>query len=137
MLRSRLAPFAIALVFGVVGFAIALGIAKGNPPKPATNVTEIQLFKDRVEPTAVTVKVGETIQFNSKDGRTHDIARGSGGLAGVHTATSETGPSSGQFGADEGYRLTMKDAGTFDFYDKLDPRLSVTVIVYVPKTSTK
>lgn len=136
MLRSRLALVIIALVFGVVGFGVSVGIAKSHTSKPAATVTEIQLLKDRAEPTAITVKVGETVQFNAKDGRTHDIARGSGGLAGVHTATSDTGPSSGQFGADEGYRLTMKEAGTFDFYDKLDPRLSVTIIVYVEKVAT-
>ena len=45
--------------------------------------------------------------------------------------------SSGEFKADEAWRVQFNDAGTFFFHDHLNPKLNILVVVYTPGANYK
>ncbi len=92
----------------------------------------VDLLPDRAEPNTVLIPVGGVVQFNSKDGKTHNIAEGQGDDYDRNHGHTDpgTGVESGAFGADEGYKVTFKQAGTYFFHDHLNPALAISVIAY-------
>jgi len=88
----------------------------------------IGLYSDRADPGEVYLKVGQVLQFNTKDGKTHRIALGEGGTDHEHLSSTN----SGNFGADEGWRVRFDNVGTFYFHDHLNPNINVLVVVYKP-----
>ncbi len=88
----------------------------------------IDLLSDKASPGEVTLPVGQVLQFNAKDGRTHRLALGEGGTEHEHTSQTD----SGNFGADEAWRVRFDKPGTFYFHDHLSPKISVLVVVYQP-----
>jgi plastocyanin len=97
-------------------------------------VHEVALADGQATPSVIIIKVGESVQFNAKDDRQHDIGQGRGNDEahrdlGLQAHEHEKGIQSGPFGPDEGYRVLFSEAGIFDFHDHLNPTISITVIV--------
>ena len=90
--------------------------------------TCIDLRKDDSSPTTVTVIKDSYVQFNSADGKTHNLSLGEGGAEHDHKGIFR----SGNFGADEAWRVQFDDEGTFIFHDHLNPKISILVVVYTP-----
>lgn len=88
----------------------------------------VDLHSDKASPEQVTIIVGEVLQFNARDGKTHRIALGEGGEEHDHTSSSN----SGDFQADEGWRVQFDKPGTYYFHDHLNPNINVLVVAYQP-----
>lgn len=96
-------------------------------------VYEVALKKGIKEPIDLLISTGDYIQFNSKDGREHQI------IQGASTKTEHGGdphvPSpldSGVIKADEGYLLQFNNIGKFEFHDNYDHNITITIIAYDP-----
>ncbi len=103
-----------------------------------TGVHTVDLLGDHASPNEFAIKVGEYIQFNTKDNSTHNIAEGQGAEEG--TSTVEKGHDhgvdfgeSGSFGAGEAYKVKISKVGAYFFHDHVHPAITVTVLVYDPK----
>lgn len=135
---------------GLIGLmAIALGFAGSSKllaTKPVTSAKTcsgicVALTKDGMKPDTLTVKVGEYVQFNSADGEQHNLGIG-GGEDGDHVAHEAEHEhvgdfSSGDFGADEAWRVQFKQVGTYKFHDHYHPKLNILVVVYSPNGTAK
>lgn len=88
---------------------------------------------DAATPNTLAVKVGEYVQFNSNDGRQHQIAQGKGHDFGEDHEHTEGGLESGTFAADEAFKVQFKQRGTYFFHDNLNPKISISVVVYDPE----
>lgn len=121
----------VAIILLFIGLGLLVGFVYNKTlNKPKENIHYISLLADKIEPNAIIIKVGEVVQFNTKDGRIHNIAQGAGaGLGSKHDHT-EGGLESGNFNADEGYRVSFKKVGTYEFHDHDNPKLFVTIVVY-------
>lgn len=136
----------IALIFGVVGFAGAFTLANGKQKdtgnhshtsdkqhvidaKTTVNTDlYVDLQADRAIPDALTVPVGKTVQFNSKDGKKHNLSLGLGGEEHEHAGPFH----SGEFGANEAWRATFTKAGTYSFHDHNNPKINILIVAYLP-----
>lgn len=118
-------------IFAALIILLALGGALFFKSEKSEKVVyTVSLFIDHAQPQELMLKVGEFVQFNSKDGKYHNISSGKGNDYGKdHDHVGEAFVS-GVFGPDEGYLLQFKKAGIFYFHDDLNPKLFVTVVVY-------
>lgn len=88
----------------------------------------IALSKDQTEPQVITVTVGSFVQFNSADGNKHNVAL-------VHSGVQhedEERYESGDFTADEAWKVQFKKDGTYTFADRYNKDIEVSVVVYTP-----
>lgn len=121
----------VAVIFGVVSFAAFWLVGNKQQGFSATSATCpvsvcVALKTDAATPDTISVKLGDVVQFNSSDGKSHSLSTGLGGDEHEHT-----GPySSGEFKADEGWRVKFKEAGTFKFHDHTNPKISILVVAY-------
>lgn len=136
--------YVIIAAFGMSTFvAIIVGLALSSPKitcnrtVPAPNAI-VALQKNAADPSVLSVPVASYIQFNSCDGRPHDIGEGQGDDT-YHQAAhkdehdhAKGGLESGVFAANQGYRLTFKQAGVYHFHDHLNPKITITVVAYDP-----
>lgn len=124
---------AIAASAFVLAAVLGYGLQHRSPLKPKEHpmaqVSQVFLLKDRIDPDTVLVGVGEFIQFNSRDGRSHNLAQGRGNNFG-RDHDHEPGLESGVFGPDEAYRVQIKKPGTYFWHDHAHPELSATVVAY-------
>jgi plastocyanin len=122
--------------FGLAAF-IGSGVVWLNTAKaktlPAPGV-HVSLANDTATPSVVSVKVGESVQFDSKDGLSHNLAQGEGNENGEDHDHTAGGLESGIFSSSEGYKVQFSKAGTYNFHDHLHPNIVVTVIAYTPST---
>jgi plastocyanin len=120
----------VAVVVSIGAFFGGLAIVHHSSAQSASSQegTVVLLRDSKAVPDTVTVKVGQTVQFNSADGKSHDIASGPGGHEHEHTA----GIRSGKFSADEGWKVTFSKPGTYYFHDHLNPEISILVVAYNP-----
>jgi plastocyanin len=88
---------------------------------------------DAADPNTLAIKVGEYIQFNSNDGKQHQIAQGKGHDFGEDHEHIEGGLESGTFAADEAFKVQFKQQGTYFFHDNLNPSITISVVVYDPE----
>ena len=108
----------------------------------------VALRSDGMDPSELAVKVGQFVQFNSADGKSHNISQGKGadeGSAANHEDTdtdhgAHDSPhdhvgeyASGDFGADEAWRVQFNQIGTFRLHDHYNPDLNILVVVYDSK----
>ena len=96
-------------------------------------IYQVSLSKDKAVPNELAIKLIDKVQFNSKDGKFHNIAQGRGndyGQAHEHFEGTGTSIESGRFGADEGYIITFHKTGTYFFHDDYDPNIFITILVY-------
>lgn len=92
-------------------------------------IHEISLLSDKAVPDVLSIKLGELVQFNSKDGRDHNMAQGEGDEFEKSHSHNEQAIESGRFGPDEGYRLELKKVGVYHFHDHYNPAVYSTIIV--------
>lgn len=129
----------IAVVFGVVGFIVVQKYSNNlqgrdlpNINCPAQDVC-VSLKEDRAEPDILTVPIGTFVRFNSKDGKSHSLSLGKGGEEHEHTGRF----TSGEFKADEAWRVQFQEPGTYVFHDHFSPTIVISVVVYKPGSSYK
>jgi plastocyanin len=120
--------------FLIAGLSISIAFHRDTTASVTTSpvIHQISLLADQATPNAVAVRVGEYVQFNSKDGQLHKIALGSGNAYEGNHAHLTDSTESAVFKADEGYRVLFKAAGTYEFHDHLNPNIFVSVIAYNP-----
>lgn len=119
----------VAAFVALVSFAVTFTITSNK----ATSQTRcagvcVALREDKAEPDTLTVKKGSFVQFNSADGKTHSLSRGKGGKTHSHSGKF----TSGEFKADEAWRVQFKEEGSFFFHDHFNPKINVLVVVYKP-----
>lgn len=136
--RDRAVLFAAILIiaglfsFGTVHTVSARNI-RNQLSKTRCQSFCIGLYEDRASPDTIAVPLGNYVQFNSKDGKTHDLSFGEGGVEHVHSGKFY----SGDFSANEGWRVQFNQEGTFYFHDHLNPKISILIIVYSPGKNYK
>ena len=121
----------VAVIAAVVSFGIAYGLQSNRDKtsgQASCNGTCVALRKDKADPETLAVGIGSFVQFNSADGKTHDLSLGGGGKHHEHKGKFQ----SGEFGADEAWRVQFNDEGSYFFHDHLNPKLNVLVVVYMP-----
>ena len=131
--RSPLLFVVLFSAFAVVGISLSSHFVQAQKPvSPAGPMVHmVALGTDHATPTALAIKKGDYVQFNSKDGGLHEIALGSGdAYASNHNHEGIDQAGSGIFKADEGYKVQFKKTGTYEFHDHLHPDVFVSVIVY-------
>lgn len=111
--------------YGALG---AQSAAAGNPA-----VHQVALKDGAAFPNEVIIELGDQVQFNSSDGRTHNISSGKGNDYGEEHGHVASGADSGEFGADEGYLVSFSEPGTYYFHDHYDADAFITVLVYTPE----
>lgn len=135
--KSNIIIALITVFAGVTGFGVVYTLTKINSAGLITSsiaceqhVICVALKVDHAEPDAITVPVGEYVQFNSADNKTHSLASGSGDS--LHDGSHQhTGTHlSGDFKADEGWKVQFSAKGTYEFHDHYNPEIFVTVVVY-------
>jgi plastocyanin len=126
----------VALSFAVIGFGGSYAIAQATD-KPSAQASaysgpiSVDLINDKASPDSLAVRVGQIIQFNTKDGQTHDISFGEGdGDGHAHEHTSSY--SSGDFGSGQAWKIHFNKAGTYTLHDHLHPNINVVVVAYNP-----
>lgn len=124
----------LALVVGMGSYfatnSFIIGQSHGGVASADAMGTQVLLRADRAVPDTVTIQAGDTVQFNSGDGKKHDMAMGKGGADHEHTGAFH----SGEFGADEAWRVQFKQAGTYYMHDHENPDINVLIVVYTPST---
>jgi plastocyanin len=123
---------------GSAGYQIAR--RRGVAQTPADTPSRVALYDDRSLPDALTVPVGDTVEFVSADHASHSLSLG-GGSHGLEKGSAQDSHthqhvgdfSSGKFESDETWRATFKQPGTYEFHDHLHPQVRVSVIVYTPE----
>ena len=137
------------LVAGVAVLALGIGYTsartyatKPTQKRSSCSDTCVSIRADGFSQTELSIKVGTFVEFRSADGRTHDLALGGGTehITSAHTELEQTtsnhphdhieGTDSGEFGADEAWKVQFKKAGTYVIHDHLHPELNILVIAY-------
>jgi plastocyanin len=118
------------LAVSLLAFTAAFIIARNTSTVSSSSCegTCVALTKDGASPNSIAIVKGSTVQFNSADGKTHSLSLGKGGEEHSHTGKF----SSGDFKADEGWRVQFNDEGSFYFHDHFNPKINVLVVVYTP-----
>lgn len=122
----------LGLVFGLAGL-LAFGITyyqntRQNDQRSKT--TRVALRNDAADPSLLSVKVGQFVQFDSKDGQSHNLIQGTPDSSHEHSAGDLT---SGVFKGNEAWKVEFKKVGTYNFFDQLNPKIQVTVVSYQSK----
>lgn len=99
-------------------------------------IHHVALTSKGASPADLLIKVGEYVEFDSKDGAIHDIASGAGNGDGENHAHDAAGLESGDFKADEGYKVQFKKIGSYFFHDHLHPTSTISIAVYDPGASS-
>lgn len=127
----------LALVVFMAGTILGLGavLAFSSNNQKTINVAEtpcqdicVDLREYKADPETLTVTVGSFVQFNSADGKSHDLSLGKGGEEHSHQGKFR----SGEFQANEGWRVQFNEEGSFFFHDHLNPKINVLIVVYTP-----
>lgn len=132
----KLARKQIALMVAILVLAAGIGFAITYFTSPARHVKNdgshiVNLTATGADPDAIAIVRGSYVEFDAKDGRSHNIGEGSAHPE--HTSTSvKSAHDSGIFGPGYGYRVSFREVGTYQFFDHLNPKVKVTVIVYEP-----
>lgn len=134
---------AIGILALGMGFLGSAALSKKHEIVSAKSCTDIcvLLTKDGMKPDTITVKTGQYVQFISADGEQHNLGIG-GGEDGDHVAHEAEHEhvgdfTSGDFNADEAWRVQFKQPGTYKFHDHYHPKLNILVVVYNPNGTAK
>lgn len=126
----------LATIF-IVASAVAFGVTYTvghQRHSQGLRAVHVGLKNDTADPSVVSVKIGQYVQFDSRDGQSHSLTQGTTAAAGAvahHAANGNA--SSGVFKANEAWQAQFKKAGTYSFYDELNPKIQVTVVAYQSK----
>lgn len=135
----------LAVLSGLIAFGAVSAFSGSKAPETNCDGICVALTPEGMKPDELAVKVGEFVQFNSADGKRHNISLGEGaggaedsGHAahkGKHEHTS--GYASGDFEADEAWRVQFREPGTYYLHDHYNPKLNILVIVYEEKAASR
>lgn len=117
--RARARALARVVVAGLLALhltPVAAQQGKTPPKAPASRVVQITIDKVSFADAPTGIKVGDTIEWVNKD--IFD-----------HTSTSRTGLWDVTVPAGKKMRVVMKKIGTLEYYCKLHPNMSGTVVV--------
>lgn len=118
----------VAVLAGILSFggSYALTNMRTQASQASDGVVQVALHENSAKPDSIAVTTGQTVMFNSADGKIHNLSLGEGGDEHDHH-----GPFySGEFGADEAWRATFEQPGTYFFHDHTNPDINVLVVVY-------
>lgn len=101
------------------------------------NVTCVYLKADHAMPDVAAIEVGKYVQFSSADGKTHNLGLGQGDAHHDGSHKHEGSFASGDFKADEAWKVRFKQTGTYELHDHYRPDIRFTVIVYDPNHSSR
>ncbi len=124
----------LILFIAAISFAAVFSFAQKKNSSRSLNKADcpvsecVSLYSQSASPDTITVTVGSFVQFNSSDGKKHNISLAHSVVQ--HEDASEY--ESGDFEADEAWKVQFKKDGAFTFRDKYNDRISVNVIVYTP-----
>ncbi|CAN5662825.1 hypothetical protein BH23PAT2_BH23PAT2_06270 [soil metagenome] len=136
--KSRL--IGLGFAFALIGFTAVFLLTQSTLRSVPVNASACQeqvsvcisLLPDGPSEDIVYITSGQNVQFNSADGRDHNLylraSEHNGHADHAHDGVSEK--ESGVFGADEGWLASFDHTGTYVFEDSNDHDLTVTVIVY-------
>lgn len=123
---------AVLLVGALLGFGMIYALTSRNDNgrlvSQQCNGSCVSLEGNRAKPDSIAVERGSYVQFNSADGKSHNLSLGSGGEEHSHKGKFH----SGEFAADEAWRIQFNDEGSFYFHDHLNPNINILVVVYQP-----
>ena len=136
--------FILIFVLFSVGSFFAIQKISGNKTHEVQKVIhEIQLTDTAITPNDLAIKVGEYVQFNSKDKRKHTIIQGKDDTTSSTESNAHNHGDSGvnlkspEFGEGEGYLVNFKQAGTYYFHDNNYPNDYILVLAYVESNANK
>ena len=129
---QRSLAIVIFIVAVVTSFTLIYSVTSGKSDnkvsRSSCSDTCVALHEDRAVPDTIAVEVGDYVQFNSADGKSHNLSLGMGGEEHSHAGKFH----SGEFQSDEAWKVQFNDEGSFYFHDHLNPRISILVVVYSP-----
>lgn len=144
--RMPLVILIIAVTAAASGFfAVQAIAARGSSASQSCDVAVcVALTEQGMDPDTITLKKGEFVQFNAADGKTHNLAFGSGADSAAHHDSAESGAPhehagdtvSGDFESDEAWRAQFNQVGTYRLHDHYNPELEIIVVVYDPASDT-
>lgn len=135
-----------ALVVGLSAYVfVQYGGDRGEAVASGQNgVSHVYLESTGAKPDLITIDIGQTVQFNARDGRNHQIVQEANAehktsvLPGWLVKTAQAhgqqqhqagGIQSGTFGPDEAFQAKFDKRGIYKFADHLNPNISVVVVV--------
>ena len=123
----------ITIVTAVTIFSLFLGIKlidiKKIEETKTKNIHMVDLLSNRAEPDIVSAKTGDFVQFNSMDGKEHNLSQGSGNAVDENHSHDKTGMESGVFKSDEAYKIQFKKSGIYSFHDHFNPDVYIRLVV--------
>lgn len=126
----------ITLAFLGLGAIVGVKLVSSRPALAGKVIHQVDLETDHATPALLPVKVGESVQFNTKDDLAHNIGPGQGEVGEQHHQSGEhkhtNGIMSGEYGSGEAWLAKFDQPGTYYFHDHLHPKIAVTVVVYKP-----
>lgn len=127
-----IAGIALGLTYSLSASPDVTSVALTSPQGSKENPHEIVLTNERKEPIDMVISSGDYIQFNSKDGKDHQILQGA--------ATEDHAPSpspldSGIIKDGKSYLLQFNKTGKYEFHDNYNHNYTITVLVYDPGKS--
>ena len=132
----------LVIIIGLIAFGTTFSLSRSkslelSSSKCDQKIVCVALREDRAEPDAISVPIGGYAQFNSADNKMHNIAEGSGDVDhdGSHVHSGKH--LSGDFKANEGWKVQFNKTGTFEFHDHYNPKINFIVIVYQPDADYK
>ncbi len=127
-----IAALVIVIGLGSFGIAYALGQHNGNSNAATCQGSCIYLRSEGATPDTMTVTAGSSVEFTAADGKKHNLSLVEHGHGGDSAAHEDAAYQSGDFAADEAWRVQFKQDGTFTFVDKYNPKTKISVLVYTP-----
>lgn len=123
----------------IIGYGMVNMLASKNNVADSSNCKGIcvSIKPEGMDPSELAVKVGDYVQFNTADGKNHNLSLGDGhdaGRDGHDTLAHDhsAGFESGKFGPGEAYRVQFKRAGTYVMHDHDQPTNRILIVVYSP-----
>jgi hypothetical protein len=118
------------VIVAIIGFGAAYRLGSRERPIVKNQCDDycVALRVGGASPDSIAVPTGSYVQFNSADGKTHNLSQGSGGEEHNHHGKFY----SGEFKANEAWRVQFNNEGSFIFHDHFNPTISILVVVYSP-----
>lgn len=122
----------------IIGFTSIHFLNKSDSPNGKTcDGLCVSIQNSGMNPAELAVKVGEFVQFNSADGKSHNLTTANPDAEdhdSIHGG-SPTSISSGEFAADEAWRVRFKQPGTYKLRDTKNVNQEILVVVYEQMTN--
>ncbi|MBC7868820.1 hypothetical protein H7X69_01395 [Candidatus Saccharibacteria bacterium] len=128
--RGLIGLAGIVSVVSFIGasFVGALGVKTELQQSKCDASVCVSLSRQSSQPEVLTVVSGSYVKFSSADGQKHNVALIHSGIQHEDESRYE----SGDFNADEAWKVQFKKDGTFTFEDKYNENAEISVIVYTP-----